>query len=102
MPKLNFTAAALKAHFDKNPRSVLYDVQQRGLFAYMTSASHISLGAHYRLAGSNRQVKRTIGRLGYELSVSDARSRVAALVLAGKAGEDLRRSRPSMWCNFRV
>jgi integrase len=90
VPKLNFTAAALKAAFTKNPRAVLYDAQQRGLFAYMTSVGQISLGAHYRLAGPNRQVKKTIGRLGHELSVGEARSRVAALVLAGKAGEDLR------------
>jgi integrase len=90
VPKLNFTAAALKAHFDKNPRAVFYDMQQRGLFSYMTSGGHISLGAHYRLAGSNRQVKKTIGRLGHEFSISEARARVAALVVAGKAGEDLR------------
>ena len=87
MPKLNFTAAALKAHFDKNPRVVLYDVQQRGLAAYMTSTGHITFFAHFRIAGS-RQVKKTISRLG-ELSVAEARSRVAALVVAGKAGEDV-------------
>ena len=86
MSKLNFTAAALKAHFDQHPTSVAYDTQQRGCCAYRTSTGHISLMAHYRV--HDKQIKKTIGRLG-ELSVAEFRARVAALVVAGKAGEDV-------------
>jgi integrase len=88
MPKLNFTAASLRSFFETNgPGAVAYDTQQRGLFAYQTSAGHISLGAHFRLGGKT-QIKKTISRLG-ELSVAEARHRVAALVVAGKSGEDV-------------
>lgn len=74
MPRLAFTASALKAFFDKNPRAVAHDTQQRGLCAYMTSTAQITYFAHFRVA--NRQVKKTIVRMS-ELPVAEARRKVA-------------------------
>lgn len=85
--RLNFTSAALRSHFEANRKSIVYDTQQRGLAAYQTSTGHITFFAHFRIAGS-RQVKKTLAR-ATELSVAEARLRVAALVVAGKAGEDV-------------
>jgi len=84
--RLTFTNSALKAHFEQHPTSVAYDTQQRGCCAYRTTTGHINLMAHYRV--HNKQIKKTIGRLG-ELSISEFRAKVAALVVAGKAGEDV-------------
>ena len=86
MARLNFTAASLREHFDKNPRTAVYDVQQRGLAAYVTSTGQITFFAHFRVG--SRQVKKTLARLS-ELPVAEARRKVATLVIAGQEGKDV-------------
>lgn len=84
--RIAFTAAALKTHFEAQPKSQVYDLQTRGLAAYKTSTGNITFFAHFRVGKT--QVKTTLARLG-EISVAEARAKVSALVVAGKENRDI-------------